>query len=289
MMPLVQLIIAVLLFAGLYMVARCHIILPSYATVKAFSGLNGHKTTVKDQLIFPVARKVEKIIHLDETRKETLAANLKAADISGSPEFYLATAITCGLLLLIPALLLLPVIPFLGGGFAILAILIFFKEYNRVQSITDKRNQMVNTEIPPLAVAIGEALRNGYDYLPVLESQSRLCSPTFKKELDLLIADMKTGSRTEALTRFESRMNSERVSELVKGLKSIEKGDDINAYMQRTLLHMDEYEHQELTREAKKRPSELFSANAILFVALLIFYIVIMGGQLVGSLHGLFG
>lgn len=289
MMPVIQLITAVLLFLGLYMIARCRIILPSYATVKAFSGLNGHKATIKEQIIYPIARKLERIIHIDKYKRSTLEANLKAADIQEKPEFYIATAVTCGLLIFTPALALLSMIPFLGAGLAILALLVFFKEYYRVQSITDKRAHIIDIEIPQLAAAIGEAVRNNQDYLPVLESQCNLCSPVFRKELNLLIADMKTGNRTDALTRFESRLNSGKVSELVKGLKSIERGDDINAYMQRTLMHMSKYEIEEMHREAQKRPSELHGPNIMLFLALLIFYIAIMGGQLVGSLRGLFG
>lgn len=45
-------------------------------------------------------------------------------------------------------------------------------------------------------------------------------------ELDILIADMRSSNYEAALTRFESRINSPMLSDVVRGLIGVLRGDD---------------------------------------------------------------
>jgi protein-S-isoprenylcysteine O-methyltransferase Ste14 len=278
----------ILLVIGLYSVAGDRWRLPTLSSITALSKLNGHRTTVREQFVYPLARQIEKLVKIGPYRRRTLEAQLRSADIAYSPEYYTAVAVASGVLLLVPALILLPFLPVLSVPIIIIAFLIYLKEYKSADEITRKRKETIEFEVPKLAAAIGESQNYKQDVLPVLQSYSRFCSKKFQHELNILISNMKTGNRTAALLKFESRLNSELVSQLVRGLIGIEHGEDMSAYMQRTLINMKSHELSQLSKAAKKRPSELFGANTILLISILVFYFAVLGIQFVNSFKTMF-
>ena len=276
--------VTVLLAAGLYMLLQSRYHLPSLAAISAVAHLSGHRTSITALLVTPPASVLARYIKLDGYRRENQQAQLKAADIPCTPEFYVAFAVTAGLELLIVGLILLPFAPFLFIPFLLLAVAVFIIEISYAGQKTRKNRLSNETEIPKLAATIAESHQSGLPLLPVLESYSKHCPKRFKKEMNLLIADMKTGNRSAALKRFELRMSNEMATKLVRGLLGIDRGDNMNAYMQTVLLEMRSVELSGLRKESKKRPHELLGANTILFFALIIFCMVFLGMQMFGSL-----
>lgn len=103
-----------------------------------------------------LAAALSKLIHLNEYKRLQLAADLKAADLSITPEEYTATAVIKAIpiaLLIIPALFLFPLLtPFI----VVLTVLIYFKEKQSVQKEIQKRRAAIEYELPRLVSIINE-------------------------------------------------------------------------------------------------------------------------------------
>ena len=52
------------------------------------------------------------------------------------------------------------------------------------------------------------------------------CRRKLRQELEITIADMKSGNEETALTRLESRIGSTMLSDVVRGLISVKRGDN---------------------------------------------------------------
>lgn len=288
MLLVIESLVSALLVAGLYLLTQDHLRLPSIATVSAISKLSGHRKTVKEQFVYPFARRLQKIIRLSPYRRRALEARLISADIMFTPEFYTASAAITSFYILAPALALLFFMPFLSFPLILISVAVFLKEYYAADEYLRKRKEMIEVEIPRLAATVAESQNYRQDILPVLQNQAKLCGKAFRHELNLLITDMRTGNRTAALLKFEGRLDSELTSQLVRGLIGVERGEDMSAYMQRMLINMKGHELSRLGKEAKKRPHELFGANTFLLISIIVFYIVVMGMQLIISIRTMY-
>lgn len=288
MLLIIEVTVTLLLVAGLCIIVRDRLRLPTVSTIIAISSLSGHRKTVKEQFVYPIARHMKSAIKLSPYKREMMETKLKSADIAEPPEIYIASSIIISAYIFVPALILFFFLPLVSIPLMLIAVAVFLKEYYAADDVIKRRKEIIDVEIPKLAAAIAESQNYRQDVLPVLQSQAKLCGRRFRHELNLLITDMKTGNRTAALLKFESRLNSELTSQLVRGLIGIERGEDMSAYMQRMLINMKSHELSQLSKEAKKRPHELFGANTLLLIAIIIFYLVVMGMQLVYSFRTLY-
>ena len=72
------------------------------------------------------------------------------------------------------------------------------------------------------------------------------------RELDVLTADMRSSSYEAALIRFEARMGSAIISDIVRGLVGILRGDDGRMYFQMLSHDLKALELQRLKAKAAK-------------------------------------
>ena len=73
---------------------------------------------------------------------------------------------------------------------------------------------------------ITQELAASRDVLSMIEHYKQNSGPVFSAELDVLTADMRSGSYEAALTRFEARFNSPLLSDIVRGLIGVLRGDN---------------------------------------------------------------
>jgi len=79
-------------------------------------------------------------------------------------------------------------------------------------------------------LTVGQSLENDRDVLKILTSYRRVAGKDFGAELDQTIADMKTGNYENALIRFETRIGSPMLSDVIRGLIGVLRGDDQRMY-----------------------------------------------------------
>ena len=148
---LIALFVIILVSYGMYLICTRRI--PSFAAVSAVTHMGGNSSTIKDQLIYPLAGKIEKFSKLNPYKKRQYEKQLVSIGLSITPEFYIASAIAAAIYPLIGALVSFPLSPVLSIVFVIAAVIIFFREKNMSESIRRKKDN-IEAEIPRLTSTI---------------------------------------------------------------------------------------------------------------------------------------
>ena len=91
----------------------------------------------------------------------------------------------------------------------------------------------------------------------MLEHYKENAGEMFQKELDIVCADMRSSSYEAALTRFEARLNSPQLSDVVRGLIGVLRGDDGAVYFQMLTHDFKQAELQRLKAKAAKIPPKI--------------------------------
>lgn len=281
----------ILLATGLYFILASVLRLPTMDTAKAM--LNAGRKNKKaaksvDVLLLSMAVKLSRYIRIDEYKRSRMANVLKAAGFSVTPEVYSTYAITkAGAILLgvIPCLLLLPLI---SPVLIILAVLTYFKEIRKADEQLKEKREQIECELPRFVSTIEQTLKASRDVLAMMENYKKNAGPAFAYELDVLTADMRSSSYEAALTRFEARLNSPMLSDVVRGLIGVLRGDDSAVYFQMLAHDFKALELQRLKSQAHKIPPKIRVFSFIMLMCFLLTYLVIIAMEILSSIGTMF-
>jgi len=277
--------------AGLYFVLADLLKVPTLATTKAVIAVTRReKKQAKslDAIIFDLAAKLSKYIKLGDYKKRKMTATLKSADINLSPEIYTAKAIVKAGLILSLVIPCLAFFPILAPVFIFLAITMFFKDYKSADEIVKKKREAIESELPRFVNTLTQELRASRDILSILETYQKHAGIAFKTELEITIADMKSGSHETALTRFEARMGSSQLSDIIRGLIAVMRGDNGIVYFQMLSHDLKQLEIQKLKMVAMKRPGKIKKYSFYMLACFLIMYLAIIIVEIMGAFSTLF-
>ena len=146
----------------------------------------------------------------------------------------------------------------------------------------------IELELPRFVATIAQSLKASRDVLSMLESYKKHAGEAFAAELDVLTADMRSSSYEAALTRFEARMNSPMLSDVVRGLIGVLRGDDGGVYFQMLTHDMKQLELQRLRGEALKVPPKIRVFSFAMLVCFLMTYLVVIGFEIVRAAGTMF-
>jgi len=281
----------ILLAAGLFFVLSDILKLPTMKTAKAMLGSGKESKKAAKTIeawIMSGAVRLSKYIRMDEYKQSRMANILKAAGYSMTPEVYTAYAITkAGAILLgvIPCLLLLPLVtPVL----VILAVLTYFKETRKADERLKEKRDQIEGELPRFVATVEQTLKSSRDVLGMLENYKKNAGPAFVRELDVLTADMRSSSYEAAMTRFEARLNSPMLSDVVRGLIGVLRGDDSAVYFQMLAHDFKALELQRLKGQAQKIPPKIRIFSFVMLMCFLLTYMSIIALQILTSLGNMF-
>jgi hypothetical protein len=281
----------ILLAAGLYFILASILKLPSMGAAKAMisAGRKDKKAAKTVEVwLMSGAVKLSKYIRMDEYKHSRMTNVLKAAGIGMTPEVYSAYAITkAGAILLgvIPCLLVLPLI---SSVLIILAVLTYFKETRRADEQLKEKREQIEGELPRFVATIEQTLKASRDVLAMMENYKKNAGPAFAQELDVLTAAMRSSSYEAALTRFEARLNSPMLSDIVRGLIGVLRGDDSAVYFQMLAHDFKALELQRLKGQAQKIPPKIRIFSFVMLMCFLLTYMAIIVMQILSSLGTMF-
>ena len=242
-----------------------------------------------DVYLTKIASLLAPFLHLDKLKKNRLQAALNIAGFEVTPEVYTAKAwVTAGAAALctLPLMFVLPLfVPLLLG----LAVALWFSTYYAAFDYVKKRRKLIEAEIPRFALTIVQNLENDRDILKILTSYRRVAGKDFGAELDQTIADMKTGNYENALIHFETRIGSPMLSDVVRGLVGVVRGDDQRMYFKMICFDMRQIEQNNLKKEAAKRPKKIQRYSMLMLFCIIIIYLVVLCTEVLGSLGAFFG
>lgn len=281
----------VLLAAGLFFITADLLRLPTLATQKAMLAAGKQaKTKPKftDTLLQGAAVRLSRYIRIDEYKKNRMQNVLSAAGLNTTPELFTAFAfVKAGAvgLGIIPSLMVLPL---LAPIILILAVLVYFKEIKKADEALSAKRGKIEQELPRFVATITQELKASRDVLTMLEHFKGNAGEDFAAELDILTADMRSGSYEAALTRFEARINSPMLSDITRGLIGVLRGDEAAVYFQMLTHDMKQLELQRLKAQAMKIPPKIRVFSFAMLMCFLLTYMAIIVYEILTSLSGMF-
>lgn len=248
------------------------------------------KKTVKtiEACLMSAAVYLSKYIHMEAYRRGRLDRILKAGGMNLSPEVYQAYALVkTGAVLLgtIPCVLF---VPLLTPVIVILAVLLYFQEMQKADERLKAKRDEIEAQLPRLVATIEQELKSGRNVVGMLERFRMNAGESLSGELDILIADMRSSNYEAALTRFESRINSPMLSDVVRGLIGVLRGDDSAVYFQMLSHDFKQIELQRLKAEAQKIPPKIRVFSFVMLMCFLLTYLTIICYVAIENLGGMF-
>lgn len=281
----------ILLATGLFLILADAFKLPRLATNRAMitatkeqkEKANNFETVLNEWTVV-----LAKYIPMDEYKKHRLQNTLHAAGMNQTPEEYVAFALLKSGLVGLGAILCLMILPLLAPVLLFLAILIYFKEIKKADEKLSAKKEKIESELPRFVATITQELKASRDVIGILENYKKNAGVTFGYELDVLTADMRSGSYEAALTRFEARLNSPMLSDITRGLISVLRGDDGGMYFQMLSHDMKQLELQRLKAKAMKIPPKIRVFSFLMLMCFVMTYVVIIISEILRSISGLF-
>ena len=246
------------------------------------------KENLFDVYLTKVAEKCSFLLHLDPVRKGKLSQALSIAGLSITPETYTMKALLSAFLVAACAVFFLFLFPLMGLLMPGLAVLMWFATYYKVFDIVKKRKKAIEAELARFAVSIQQSLATDRDVLKLLISYRRIAGPELGTELDTTIADMKTGNYEQALLRFQNRIGSTMLSDIVRGLIGTLRGDDQQMYFKMLAFDLRQVEQNNLKKEAAKRPKQMQKYSMLMLLCILLIYVVVLSVEVIQSLGSFF-
>lgn len=99
---------------------------------------------------------------------------------------------------------------------------------------------------------------------------------------------MKSGSYEAAISRFESRIGSSMLSDVLRGLQSVMRGDDGKVYFQMLAHDFKLFEVQKLKLIAMKRPGKVRKYSFLMLGCFVLMYMGVMAVEIVKTFSTMF-
>lgn len=289
---MLQAIIGALCGVAVFYILADLFALPYLKTSKAVINLSKQqrdKTSGLDVWLKGLATALSKFIKINEFKKAQLEADLKTAQMDITPEMFKANAIVKALIIGVLAIPMVFIFPLLCPVIIFLAIFLYNLEIKSVsRRIKDKR-QKIEYELPRLVFTIEKTLKHSRDVLYMLESYKENAGKEMKHELDITVADMKSGNYEAAITRLEARVGSAQMSDVCRGLIGILRGDDTSLYWSSLAIKFNDIQRQQLRLQAQKVPKKVKRLSMCLLFCFMLIYIVVILSQIMSSIGVLFG
>ena len=276
---------------GLFFLAASLLHLPTIGAAKAMLGTakqerKGAKTLETCFMILAV--RLSHYIRMDEYKKSRMGNVLKASGMNLTPEVYQAYALVKAgtvLLAVIPCAILMPL---LVPVVVVLALLLYFKEGQKADEKLKAKREEIEGELPRMVATIEQELKASRNVIGMLERFKGNAGPALTGELDILLDDMRCSNYEAALTLFEARLNSPMLSDVVRGLIGVLRGDDSSVYFQMLAHDFKQIELQRLKAQAQKIPPKIRVFSFVMLVCFLLTYLAIICYVALESLGGMF-
>ena len=290
-MFLLQISIGILAAVGLAFVLADVYHLPTLKARKATNNLGKkgeRKVGMVEIYLKDFSAFLSKKLKLNEYKRAQLEADLKTAAMEITPETYVADAITKALAVAVFAIPVFFLFQILSLVVLLIAVIVYFKEYQAVSVKIKSRRQKIEYELPRFVSSIEKTMQHNRNVVYILESYKDTAGEELKAELEITIADMRSGNVGVALTRLENRIGSTMMSDITRGLAALDRGDNNVVYWGQLVIKFADYQRQNLKQQANAVPRKVRRLSMALMFCFLMIYVAVIGQVLLTSLAELF-
>lgn len=289
---MLQSLIGSIFGVGLFLILADFFRVPFFKTSKAINNVakrQKKKTITLDIWLGDLAMWISKRLRINEFKRMQLETDLRSAGVNISPEMHIANSIVKSILIGILAIPVLFIFPLLSPVILLLAVMMYFKASKGVADKIKGKRRRIEYELPRFVSHIEKTLKHNRDVLYILDSYKKNSGYELGEELEITIADMRSGNYEAALTRFESRVGSSMLSDVTRGLIGVLRGDETDVYWAGLGVKFSDYQRQLLKQQAQKIPSKVKRLSMCLLFCFMLIYIVVIGMEIMTSVGVLFG
>lgn len=281
---------AMFLSFGLFFILSDLARLPTIRTAKAMAAAGKQERAASktmETLLMDGAVYLSRYIHIHPHKKGRMENVIKAAGIDMSAEIYVSYAYVKTALILTGIIPCLLIIPLLSVFVLLAAVMVYFGEIGKADEMLKKKRESIEDELSRFASTVEQELKNSRDVLSILENYKKNAGKEFAKELEIVCADMRSSSYEAALTRFEARLNSSQLSDVVRGLIGVLRGDDSAIYFQMLVHDFKQMELQRLKARAQRIPPKIRKFSFAMLMCFLCTYLMIIGYEIIKSMSSM--
>lgn len=276
---------------GLFFLTASVLKLPTMGAAKAMLGTVKQERKAAKTLetyFMILAVRLSGFIRMDAYKRSRMQNVLKASGMNMTPEVYQAYALVKSGAVLLGAIPCIFLFPILVPVVVVLALLLYFKENQKADETLKAKREEIEGELPRMVATMEQELKASRNVIGMLERFKGNAGPALTGELDILLADMRSSNYEAALTRFEARLNSPMLSDVVRGLIGVLRGDDSTVYFQMLAHDFKQIELQRLKAQAQKIPPKIRVFSFVMLVCFLLTYLAIICYVALESLGGMF-
>ncbi len=260
---------------GLFFLTASVLKLPTMGAAKAMLGTVKQERKAAKTLetyFMILAVRLSGFIRMDAYKRSRMQNVLKASGMNMTPEVYQAYALVKSGAVLLGAIPCIFLFPLLVPVVVVLALLLYFKENQKADETLKAKREEIEGELPRMVATMEQELKASRNVIGMLERFKGNAGPALTGELDILLADMRSSNYEAALTRFEARLNSPMLSDVVRGLIGVLRGDDSTVYFQMLAHDFKQIELQRLKAQAQKIPPKIRVFSFVMLVCFLLTY-----------------
>ena len=277
---------------GLFLILADCFRVPFFKTSKAINSLakrREKKTSTLDIWLGDLAMWISKRLRINEFKRMQLEIDLRSAGVNMSPEMHVANSIVKSMLIGVFAVPMLFIFPLLSPVIVVLAVTMYFRASKGVADKIKEKRRHIEYELPRFVSHIEKTLKHNRDVLYILDSYKNNAGDELKHELEITVADMRSGNYEAALTRFESRVGSSMLSDVTRGLIGVLRGDETEVYWSGLAVKFSDYQRQLLKQQAQRIPRKVKRLSMCLLFCFMLIFIVVIGMEIMNSIGVLFG
>ena len=206
------------------------------------------------QLLAATAR----IIFLDAAKESALSKSLTKAGLTITPREYTAKKY----IIIAAGVCLMAMFFFLHFYFGMIIGLMataytLMRLRNTLNAKIRKKELIISQEMPRFTRTICRSLQSDRDLHNVLGAYRKVAGPELGSELDILLAEMKSGNVQSALVHFEDRLGSPEAFRLCSALRDMTMGIDQTATLSFMADDIARQAKENIRKELSLRPGKM--------------------------------
>lgn len=253
--------ISLLLFLGLKTLgtASCS---GSYAGRRTLSKISRWKQKRIDiWTVFPIKQLLaltSRIVYVDDGTAANLRNQLSKAGLNITPQEFSARKVVIVIFCAGLAALCFAVRFYFGIVVALLfTAYALMKQRDALSAKVKKKEQAIAQEMPRFARTLCRMLLSERDLIRVIGSYRKVAGSELGAELDILLAEMKTGNIQNALAHFENRLGTAEAFRLCAALRDMSMGVDQTAALSYMADDMARQAKENIKIELSLRPGKM--------------------------------
>jgi Flp pilus assembly protein TadB len=270
----------IFMIVALYCLLAILFKLPSFSAAKAYRKYDKEKSGTIRIWIADGAKWLAPRIPMGMLRQVRMQKRLTAASVKATPQEYTAETLlvtAAPLVLVIPVYLAHPLLALLPAA---LSVYLLNHRYENLTKMGDRRRHKIEKELPRFVSYMANTLKSSRNVLEIMDVYRTNYSSPLTAELTMTVADIRTGNAEQALRHLQARINSPFMSDLVRGLLSAMRGDDMSGYFDNLSNTLSDVWEQRLKMQALKKEPKIMGMAYVVFACAMISLIAALGAAL---------